>query len=45
MLATMVERRWIATREASRIVTVTQAGQTGLHDWLGIDLSELHAAA
>jgi hypothetical protein len=39
------ERRWIATREASRIVTVTEAGQTGLRDWLGIDLAELRGAA
>jgi DNA-binding transcriptional ArsR family regulator len=39
------ERRWIATREASRIVTVTTAGQAGLRDWLGIDLAELRAAA
>ena len=40
-----VEHRWIATREASRIVTVTKAGQAGLQDWLGIDLAELRAAA
>jgi DNA-binding transcriptional ArsR family regulator len=39
------ERRWIATREASRIVTVTTAGQAGLRDWLGIDLAELRRAA
>ena len=39
------ERRWIATREASRIVTVTEAGQTGLRDWLGIDLAELRGTA
>ena len=39
------ERRWIATREASRIVTVTEAGHTGLRDWLGIDLAELRGAA
>lgn len=45
MFAAMVERRWIATREASRIVTVTKTGQDGLHDWLGIDLAELRAAA
>lgn len=38
-------RNFAATREASRIVTVTQAGQTGLRDWLGIDLAELRAAA
>ena len=39
------ERRWITTREASRIVTVTKAGQAGLREWLGIDLAELRAAA
>ena len=37
-------RRWIATREASRIVTVTKAGQAGLRDWLGVELAELRAA-
>ena len=40
-----VGRRWIATREASRIVTVTKAGEAGLHDWLGIDLAGLRAPA
>jgi hypothetical protein len=39
------ERRWIVTREASRIVTVTEAGQTGLRAWLGTDLAELRVAA
>jgi hypothetical protein len=38
------ERGWTLTREASRIVTVTEAGQAGLRDWLGIDLAELRAA-
>ena len=38
-------RAWIGTREASRIVTVTKAGEAGLHDWLGIDLAGLRAAA
>jgi hypothetical protein len=42
---TLLERRWITTREASRIVTVTKAGQAGLREWLGIDLAELRAAA
>jgi DNA-binding transcriptional ArsR family regulator len=42
---TLLERRWITTREASRIVTVTKAGQAGLKEWLGIDLAELRAAA
>jgi hypothetical protein len=41
----LLERRWITIREASRIVTVTKAGQAGLQEWLGIDLAELRAAA
>jgi hypothetical protein len=45
LTAVLVERRWVATRQASRIVTVTKAGQDGLHDWLGIDLAELRGAA
>ena len=45
LTTTFAGRRWIATREASRIVTVTNAGQAGLRDWLGIDLAELRAAA
>jgi DNA-binding transcriptional ArsR family regulator len=45
LTTTLVERRWVATREASRIVTVTRAGQAGLRDWLGIDLAELRGAA
>jgi hypothetical protein len=44
LTSAFAERRWIATREASRIVTVTEAGQTGLRDWLGINLAELRAA-
>jgi DNA-binding transcriptional ArsR family regulator len=42
---TMLERGWIATREASRIVTVTQAGQAALVDWAGVDLATLRSAA
>lgn len=42
---TMLERRWIATREASRIVTVTEAGQAALLKWPGVDLAALRAAA
>ncbi len=45
LTSALAERRWIATREASRIVTVTNAGESGLHDWLGIDLAGLRAAA
>ncbi len=42
---TLLERRWIATREASRIVTVTETGQAGLLDWPGVDLAALRSAA
>jgi DNA-binding transcriptional ArsR family regulator len=42
--AEMVRRDWLHTREASRIVTVTGAGETGLRDWLGVDLPRLRAA-
>jgi DNA-binding transcriptional ArsR family regulator len=41
----MLERRWITTREASRIVTVTEAGEAGLRDWPGVDLAALRSAA
>ena len=40
--AAMIERRWITTREASRIVAVTEAG---LRDWPGVDLAQLRSAA
>jgi DNA-binding transcriptional ArsR family regulator len=42
---TLLERRWIATREASRIVTVTETGQAGLLEWPGVDLAALRSAA
>ena len=45
LTSSLVTRRWITTREASRIVTVTKAGQAGLREWLGIDLAELRATA
>jgi DNA-binding transcriptional ArsR family regulator len=45
LTAAFATHGWIATREASRIVTVTSAGQAGLRDWLGIDLDELRAVA
>jgi len=41
----MLERRWITSREASRIVTVTEAGEAGLRDWPGVDLAQLGSAA
>ena len=41
----MLERRWITTREASRIVAVTEAGEAGLRDWPGVDLAQLRSAA
>jgi DNA-binding transcriptional ArsR family regulator len=43
--AELTRRQWLRGQEASRIVTVTPAGQQGLRDWLGIDLTELRAAA
>ena len=45
LTAAFADRRWIATREASRIVTVTSQGQAGLRDWLGIDVAALRTAA
>jgi len=45
LTATMLEREWIATREASRVVTVNAPGVTALRDWLDIDLEQLRAAA
>jgi DNA-binding transcriptional ArsR family regulator len=45
LTSALAERRWITTREASRIVTVTEAGQSGLREWLGIDLAKLRVAA
>ena len=44
LTSSLVTRGWVTTREASRIVTVTEAGQTGLREWLGIDLARLRAA-
>ena len=32
-------------REASRIVTVTEAGEAGLREWPGVDLARLRSAA
>lgn len=45
LTSSLLTRGWIATREASRIVTVTSAGQAGLREWLGVDLEELRSAA
>ncbi len=41
----LLRRRWLRSQEASRIVTVTPAGQAGLRDWLGLDLTALRTAA
>jgi DNA-binding transcriptional ArsR family regulator len=41
----MSRRGWVLPREASRIVSVTPSGTSGLRDWLGIDLEQLKAAA
>ncbi len=45
LTSSLLTRGWITTREASRIVTVTKAGQTGLREWLGIDVAGLRSAA
>jgi DNA-binding transcriptional ArsR family regulator len=45
MAASLIDRGWVRTREASRIVTLTAAGARGLRDWVGLDLSELRQAA
>ena len=43
--AAMLSRKWIITREASRVVSVSEAGLTGVRDWVGVDLHSLRAAA
>jgi len=45
LTSSLVTRRWITTREASRIVSVTKAGEAGLREWLGVDLASLRSAA
>lgn len=45
LAAELRQRRWIRGQEASRIVSVTPAGQAGLSEWLGIDLAQLRSAA
>jgi len=45
LTSALLTRRWISTREASRIVTVTPAGQAGLREWFGVDLASLRSAA
>jgi DNA-binding transcriptional ArsR family regulator len=45
LTAEMVRRDWLHTREASRIVTVTEAGRDGLLDWLAVDVARLRPAA
>ncbi len=44
LTAALVGRHWITRREASRIVTVTPAGEAGLLEWLGTDLAQIRAA-
>ena len=45
LTTTMLQRRWISTREASRVVTITRAGADGLRAWVDIDLDRLRSAA
>jgi DNA-binding transcriptional ArsR family regulator len=39
------KRGWVRRQDGSRIVTVTQAGYTGLEEWLGVDLGRVRADA
>jgi DNA-binding transcriptional ArsR family regulator len=43
LTAEFLSRRWITTREASRVVIVTEAGQAGLRDWLGIAIKTIRS--
>jgi DNA-binding transcriptional ArsR family regulator len=43
--ATMMRQDWLRRRERTRIVTVTETGEAGLRDWLGLELSELRTAS
>jgi len=43
LTSALLQRRWICGREASRIVTVTEAGQAGLREWLDLDLEAVRA--
>jgi DNA-binding transcriptional ArsR family regulator len=38
---TMIRQNWLRRRNGTRIVTVTEAGEAGLRDWLGLDLTAL----
>src|ERR1700761_8551384 len=39
----LTRRGWVRRQDGSRIVTVTQAGYTGLEEWLGVDLGRVRA--
>jgi len=41
----LADRGWMRRQDGSRIVTVTPAGYAGLNAWLGIDFTQLRAAA
>jgi hypothetical protein len=41
----MIRKNWLRRRDATRIVTVTEAGEAGLRDWLGLDLTALQTLA
>jgi len=45
MTAALLSRKWVMTREASRVVSVSPSGVAGLRDWIGVDLDQLRAAA
>jgi DNA-binding transcriptional ArsR family regulator len=43
LAAELMQRGWVRRSDASRIVTVTPAGYSGLDSWLGLDLGRLRA--
>ena len=45
LTAELMRRDWLRRHEASRVVTVTPDGYTGLAAWLGIDFGQLRASS
>ena len=45
LTAELMRRDWLRRHEASRVVTVTPDGYTGLDAWLGIDFGQLRASS
>jgi hypothetical protein len=45
LTAELMRRDWLRRHEASRVVTVTPDGYSGLNAWLGIDFSQLRESS